>query len=681
MLLLAIALGSLTTFAVQKPTLCPPGTLRPIIQTAEARRGVSSHIFSEVEKSPSTQAYLQEHMNFEPFPSSNHPYLALLTQEELSTLQNLNLSVKAQKNKIPHKFVFLSFNPLRELNNTYFHGHLEFSDAVNNHAKKLNAQHLMQELNTGPNLRQYLSARYNDYKSVAFAFAEPGSSAKSAQIDQSVERAVRNASYQFAAEYLLSDLALLTRGQRESIADPARWISAGIGDTHDQAAIAARYARDLKTTQKALNFREIRGQINEDLQKIQSRSKSFRAAFPKDSPLFDPRTPGLLSLKVFQVLRSVKSSDVEMAANENLRTSLNFSFPNLRFNDAQIAEIRSALTLPMEDRVHFRVSELFATPEFFQSKFVIQDIESGALHLTAEALGIMQEERDFKAYFTTVNKMLQQRFGMQLDEPMMLELRSIVNQIDRFSVPVLQESRNPIAFDQGKLGFIAGDFSGLGARNLFETQDALLRADSAENAVAGARQAFNRASQPLFEMQKRFRKAITKFTRLSVDESAFTGDEMSVPLQNAKTLPNMQAKGQILRALVDGSPYPASDVRLSFGEHFKEAQDLEKRLRAILQANPELQDWAEKTALAVDVQTDAKGRSTLHLIPSQAIPRGKKTVLEGEFRKAFQAGDPFVPGKILPLKESRTGASLRLDFGIPRGYPSSRPEQTRLEVA
>lgn len=250
--------------------------------------------------------------------------------------------------------------------------------------------------------------------------------------------------------------------------------------------------------------------------------------------------------------------------------------------------------------------------------------------LSEPALELMRKvtATEYAEYVRQVRDKFRRRFGVELGEDQVSDLRDYVAIADGLSASIVQAKRVVIDLGQAEHGVVSVDFAGQGARNLRETMAALAEAPAGDAgaAVREARAAEQRATQGMRRMNAEFDGAVQglwgrdagRKVLFSGDDGIFMPGQAVTSEQKAALVGRLAATDQpagyrvtfLPRAFADtGAVIPAAQrSRLIVS-----AEGVEKGLRGALDGSVPLARL-QRMGIGVDLVPNAKGGGVVNLI-------------------------------------------------------------------
>jgi hypothetical protein len=226
---------------------------------------------------------------------------------------------------------------------------------------------------------------------------------------------------------------------------------------------------------------------------------------------------------------------------------------------------------------------------------------NGKMQLTDFAWEILRKSKNEDELISAVEK----RFGKTISRETASNMLAYKRDIDRFSPGLLIEERKIVSLNGAEHGGGTVDFRGLGARNMAATENALLDAKDADEAIRLARANEEKVTKEFEAMKERYRQII---------KSECTGDDCVDIATKPKSIAEKQAEiaglaaephpGAYRRAFInDGVP---SHLRSELAVH---GEGIEKVLRSQLEGKIPL-ERLEQLTFGVDMRL-AKGATQL----------------------------------------------------------------------
>jgi hypothetical protein len=366
-----------------------------------------------------------------------------------TTLENRAFIALAESASNPVKGAALRFfevenSVLKALNDKVFRSK-DVVDAVENRWRAL----LLAEIDGNPVLRAAMKARYQDFKSMRFAFSA------SPELEAAFDSAFSRATRAFNEELKAGPFADSFQGLDGKYGDPTRWHMAAVGNTVDEAGAAARYARAI----------DMPGGVM--LQSIEDSSEWLRA-------------------------QAIHAEQMREIFVRNLDSGA---------SNALLRKVDGVFSSPVPSEAVF---ELVRKADF-------SDPQAGLLELGAR---------------------IKKRFGVQLSETQLKQLREYTQAVDSFSVGLLIPERVSNDLSVAASGIVSADFAGQGGRNLVETAAALARTSKAvrggniSTVISEARIAEQRATELMRTLNDDFKEALARTVgRDAVKRLTFSGDD------------------------------------------------------------------------------------------------------------------------------------------------------------
>lgn len=187
-------------------------------------------------------------------------------------------------------------------------------DAVENRWRDI----LLNEIRSDPRLKVALRAKYQDFKSLRFAFDS------SPEVQAAFSEAFSRATRIFSEEMKAGPYAEAFASLEGKLGDPARWHMAAAGSTVDEAGAAARYARalDLAGGVPLQTFEHAATWVQSQARNAESLRNAFVSSLSKEaSKTLLKRSGGPLSSLVpsegiFELVRKVDLSNRETGLSE-----------------------------------------------------------------------------------------------------------------------------------------------------------------------------------------------------------------------------------------------------------------------------------------------------------------------------------------------------------------------------
>ena len=183
----------------------------------------SGHDSSQTHSSLPSRGQVIPILGRTPSTGDNHQFISLM--------QNPNL-IRQQK----LRFFEVENSVLKALNDKVFKSK-DISEILENRWRSI----LLRHLKSDPTLIRQVRAQYEDYKSFRYAFeVHP-------ELESRFAQAYERATQEFKTQLENSEYAKTYQSFSGSLADPARWHMAGVGNTPDEAGATCRYARTLNS--------------------------------------------------------------------------------------------------------------------------------------------------------------------------------------------------------------------------------------------------------------------------------------------------------------------------------------------------------------------------------------------------------------------------------------------------
>lgn len=236
-------------------------------------------------------------------------YLFYSPTSEKENLAWIQLAEAPPKN---HVFVDIENSQLKKLNDTL--KDKNFVTAATNYHKEITHQKMMALKESNPGLE---ITPYSDFKSLRYAF----SGKLPADLETQVAKAFSEANQEFADSLRSSKLTRIEDRSED-------WFRAGIGESADQANLAARHSRQKsENSLQSFTSQDTKNHLQMELSQTQASLSAIRSEFAKTS-VIDGNT---LHADAFDIVRKNKNSPAQLEAELKSR----FGLQSLPVNSSQ----------------------------------------------------------------------------------------------------------------------------------------------------------------------------------------------------------------------------------------------------------------------------------------------------------------------------------------------------------